>query len=292
VTRDVVVGLAQMMDADLAAWIADKVSFPNSMVDCIVPATGPRELDLATQFGIIDAAPVTHENFRQWVIEDAFCAGRPPWEVVGVTFSDKVHDYEAMKLRLLNGGHQIIAAPGEILGLTTIADTMAHPGIRGLFRKVALEEIGPHVDPVPGMTPQGYVDLIDARFSNPAIHDTVRRVAFDGSSRQTGAVFPVIRDAIAAGTPLDGLALSQALWARMCAGTREDGSIIEPNDPVWDGLQTAAAAAKADPQAWLRQRQFYGDIADDTRFATAFARWLRQLYAQGVEATLTDYAKG
>lgn len=259
------------------------------MVDCIVPATGPSELELVHEFGIDDAAPVTHEYFRQWVIEDDFCAGRPPWEDVGVTISDKVHDFEVLKLRILNGGHQIIAGPAEILGLTTISETMQHPLIKGLFRKIAIIEIAPHINPVRGMAAADYVDLIDARFSNPAIVDTVRRVAFDGSSRHTGAVLPIIRDAIAADTPIEGLALSQAIWARMCAGTREDNSAIAPNDPVWDDLVPAAKAAKDDPQVWLEQRHFYGEIADDVRFRDAFSRWLAALYADGIETTLAAY---
>lgn len=292
ILRDVVVGLARLADPDLAHWIEAEVSFPNSMVDCIVPATGPEEIALVRSFGIDDQTPVTHENFRQWVMEDSFCAGRPAWEEVGATFSDDVHAYETMKLRLLNGGHQIIAAPAEILGLKTIADAMAAPRIRGFLRKVALTEIAPHVDTVPAMDAPRYVDLIDARFSNPAIKDTVRRVAFDGSSRHTGAVLPVIRDAIAAGTDLAGLALSQALWARMCMGEREDGTVIEPNDPVWDALATAAEAACTDPQIWLEQRHFYGTIADDSRFCCAFAGALSSLLADGVEPTLGRYLAG
>lgn len=292
ILREVVVGLAKLMDATLAEWIDKTVSFPNSMVDCIVPATGPHEVQLAAEFGVEDAAPVAHENFRQWVIEDDFCAGRPPWEDVGATISDQVHDFEAMKLRLLNGGHQMIAAPAEILGLSTISETMQHPAINGFFRKAALGEIAPHVKAVPDMTPEAYVNLIERRFANAEIVDTVRRVAFDGSSRHSGAVLPVIRDAIARGTSLEGLALSQALWARMCLGTREDGSAIEPNDPVWDTLVQAAKAARDNPQVWLDQRHFYGSIGDDNGFANAFAYWLTMLYAKGVEATLTAYIDG
>jgi len=148
-----------------------------------------------------------------------------------------------MKLRLLNGGHQIIAAPAELLGLHTISDAMAHPLIKGLLRKVCLAEVAPFVSSVPDMTPARYVDLIDRRFTNPEIQDTVRRVAFDGSSRHTGAVIPAIRDAIAQGGAVEGLALSQALWAHMCRGRREDGSTIEPNDPAWDELTTVASQA-------------------------------------------------
>lgn len=292
ILQEVVTGLAEMSDPVLAGWIRAHVTFPNSMVDCIVPATGPRELALVHDFGLNDTVPVTHENFRQWVVEDKFCAGRPPLEQVGVTISDRVHDFEAMKLRMLNGGHQIIVAPADILGLTTISQTMQDPLIKGMFRKIARSEIAPHIRAVPGMKPDAYVDLIDARFSNPAIVDTVRRVAFDGSSRHTGAVLPIIRDAIASGAPLDGLALSQALWARMCAGTREDGSQIEPNDPLWDDLTRAANAAQTHPQDWLEQRQFYGEIADDPRFCAAFARWLTALYTDGTRATLDAYVNG
>ncbi|MBT8424118.1 MAG: mannitol dehydrogenase family protein, partial [Silicimonas sp.] len=236
ILRQTIVSLARLSDPDLADWIDANCTFPNSMVDCIVPATGSKELELVRTFGIKDAAPVTHENYRQWVMEDSFCSGRPDWDKAGATFSDDVHSYESMKIRILNGGHQILANPGEILGVEFISGCMAHPLIGPFFRKIAMEEIAPHVDPVPGMTPESYVDLIDRRFSNPEIVDTVRRVAFDGSSRHTGFLLPTLQEALSKGTPNDGLALAEALWARMCEGTREDGTTIAPNDPIWDKL--------------------------------------------------------
>ena len=112
VLRQTVVSLARASDPDLAEWIDTNCTFPNSMVDCITPATGPERARAgARELGIDDAVPVTHESFRQWVIEDDFCAGRPEWDRVGATFSDRVHDYEAMKIRILNAGHQIVATP-------------------------------------------------------------------------------------------------------------------------------------------------------------------------------------
>lgn len=291
ILRQTVVSLARLSDADLADWIDQSCSFPNSMVDCIVPATGPKEIALAQSFGFTDAAPVTHENFRQWVIEDDFCAGRPDWDRAGATFSSDVHAYEAMKIRILNGGHQIISDPGEILSVELISGCMAHAGIRAFFRKVAAQEIAPHVKPVPGMTPQAYVDLIDRRFSNPEIVDTVRRVAFDGSSRHTGFLLPVLRDALRAGTGIEGLALSQALWARMCQGTREDGSLIDANDPLWSRLTQAAQAARSNPQTWLNQTEFYGDLGEHAAFSGAFSRWLALIWDQGTEAALEAYIK-
>lgn len=287
--RRTVLGLAKMTNPQLGTWIDKNVTFPNSMVDCIVPATGPSELSLVREFGIEDQAPVTHENFRQWVIEDKFCAGRPDWDKVGATFTDDVHTFEAMKLRILNAGHQIIATPGELMSVETISGTMAHPLIAALFRKIVEEEIVPHVAAVPGMTPVIYADTVAGRFANPEIHDTTRRVAFDGSSRHTGFLHPILRDALRKGTPIQGLALIEALWARMCFGTREDGSTIEPNDPHWDILTETAQEAKTTPATWLSMRQFYGDLAGDKQFAQAFSEWLTLIHSDGVEAALTAY---
>ena len=290
VLRQTVVSLARASDPDLAEWIDASCTFPNSMVDCITPATGPTELALARELGIDDAVPVTHERFRQWVIEDDFCAGRPNWDRVGATFSDRVHDYEAMKIRILNAGHQIVANPGEILSVETISDCMAQPLIHAFFRKVQQEEIVPHVKPVPDLAPEDYVDLVGRRFSNPAIVDTTRRVAFDGSARHTGFVLPILRDGLGTGAPVEGLALVEALWARMCEGRREDGTAIEPNDPFWDTLRSAAKAARERPRAWLEQRRFYGDLAEAPRFADAFERWLDRIWSNGCEASLRAYA--
>ncbi|GLP86067.1 mannitol dehydrogenase family protein [Tritonibacter mobilis] len=291
ITRQTVLGLARAVDAELADWIAANCTFPNSMVDCIVPATGPAEIAKAAEMGVADQAPVTHEPFRQWVIEDSFCAGRPDWDKVGATFTDAVHAYETMKIRILNAGHQVIANAGELLSCATIADCMEDADIRSLFEKVETEEIAPYVHAVPEITPEAYVALIASRFSNPAIRDTTRRVAFDGSSRHTGFVLPILRDALVANASIDGLALVEALWARMCAGTREDGSEIAANDPKWQELQTAAHAAKSAPSAWLRQADYYGDIAQDARFAERFCHWLSVIWTNGTRAALQAYAR-
>ena len=289
VLRKSVVSLAGASDPGLAEWIDTHCTFPNSMVDCITPATGPKELAQAREHGIDDSTPVTHENFRQWVLEDDFCSGRPDWGRVGVTFSDRVHDYQTMKIRILNAGHQVIANAGEILSLGTIAECMAQPLINALFRRVQHEEILPHVEPPPDFGREDYLDLVGRRLSNPAVRDTPRRVACEGSARHPGFVLPILRDGLRTGAPIEGLALVEALWARMCEGTREDGSVIEPNDPLWDTLLVAAKAARDRPRAWLEQRRFYGDLAEAPRFASAFERWLSRIWSEGCEASLRAY---
>ncbi|MEM1364854.1 MAG: mannitol dehydrogenase family protein [Pseudomonadota bacterium] len=286
ILRRTLLSLANMSDPGLAEWIDANCTFPNSMVDCIVPATGPKELALVAEFGVADAAPVTHENFRQWVVEDNFCAGRPDWDQVGATFSDQVHDFEAMKLQVLNGGHQLIAIPGDLLGIETISGCMASPLIRDFLLSTMRAEVLPTVKPVPGTTPRHYLELIDSRFANAEIFDTSRRVAFDGSSRQPGFIVPSIRDALAHDLPVEGLALMSALWMRYCLGVREDGSSIEPNDPNAQHLLQIAQQALDTPLVWLQQRQYYGDLANNHRFSTSFAGWADVLKSDGVAAAL------
>ncbi len=292
VLRQTVVSLARLSDPALAEWIDSNCTFPNAMVDCIVPATGPNELKLVQSLGIDDSVPVSHENFRQWVIEDAFCQGRPDWDKAGAQFSDNVHGYEAQKIRILNAGHQVVANLAELMGVGIVSEILATPTLKSLLEKVAREEIVPHVVPVPGMTPLQYLELIVERFSNPKIVDTTRRIAFDGSSRHPGFVLPTVRDGLKAGSPINGLALVEAAWCKMCAGTRDDGSVIEANDPFWDDLQAVAMKAKDDPNAWLEQRNIYGVLADQPAFAKAFARWLDTLWTNGAGAAIDSYLEG
>ena len=289
ILKNTVLYFARNVEPELANWIEKRVSFPNSMVDCIVPATGDKEYALADSLNIEDRAPVTHENFRQWVIEDNFCAGRPDLKKVGVTFVKDVHYHEKMKIRLLNGGHQIIANAGELLSVPTISECMRHPKIGPLLSKILYEEISPYVQSVPEIDAIDYINLITDRFSNEMILDTTRRVAFDGSSRHPGFLVPSILDALEAKSNISGLALAEALWARMCAGKREDGSIIEPNDPKWIDLQRTAIKAKDEPRVWLAQEELYGKLGSNERFLNTFSNWVKVIWTYGVEAAIDKY---
>ncbi len=290
VTASVVTGLARLQDAGLADWVAANVAFPNGMVDRITPATGPRERATAAAFGLADdPVPVTCEPFRQWVLEDNFPAGRPALEKVGVTFTPHVHAFEMMKIRILNGGHAVIAYPGGLMDIEFVHEAMANPLISGLLDKVETEEIIPYVPPVPDTDLAAYYRTIRARFSNPEVADTERRLCLDGSNRQPKFIVPSLRDALAAGGSVEGLALVSAMWCRYCFGQTDRGTAIAPNDAAWDQLTALSAAARTDPAAWLSQRAVYGDTADHPRVRDAFARHLRALWADGTEAVLRRY---
>ena len=67
------------------------------------------------------------EDFIQWVVEDAFPAGRPAFEEVGVQFVTDVTPFEHMKIRILNGGHAIIAYPSGLMDIHFVHEGMAEP---------------------------------------------------------------------------------------------------------------------------------------------------------------------
>lgn len=290
VTKAAVAGLARIKDPALADWITENVAFPNGMVDRITPATGPRERAMAADFGLgHDPVPVTCEPFRQWVLEDDFPSGRPAFEKVGVTLTSHVHSFEMMKIRILNGGHATIAYPGGLMDIEFVHEAMANPLIRGLLDKVEGDEIIPCIPPVPGTDLADYYRLIVERFSNPEVADTERRLCLDGSNRQPKFIIPSIRDALAAGGSVEGLALVSALWCRYCYGHTDSGTPIPPNDPDWEALVARSKAAKDRPAAWLEMTTVYGDLGNDGRFAAPFERHLNRLWAVGTQQTLAEF---
>ncbi len=293
VVRNAVAGLAKLSDPEFSHWIIDQVAFPNGMVDRITPATGDREREILTRdFGIEDSWPVFCEDFTQWVLEDNFPAGRPALERVGVQFVPDVTPYEHMKIRILNGGHAVIAYPASLLDIHFVHEAMEHSLIRSFLQKTEREEIIPVVPPVPDTDLQKYFKKIEERFANPKIGDTIRRLCLDGSNRQPKFIIPSIADRLRAGAGVTGLALASALWCRYCYGTTESGKTIEPNDPSWDRLVSVAHAAKENAMAWLKMEDIYGDVGSSEVFRKHFAFMLEAIWSEGVKQVISRYVEG
>jgi mannitol 2-dehydrogenase len=293
VTENAVIGLARLSDPDFAHWIHQNVAFPNSMVDRITPATGSREIDiLKNDFGIDDNWPVFCEEFKQWVMEDKFPSGRPRLEEVGVQFVPDVAPYELMKIRILNGGHAAIAYPAALLDIHFVHEAMEHKLIRGFLEKLEKDEIIPVIPPVPNTSLIDYYKLIERRFSNPKIGDTIPRLAQDGSNRQPKFILPSTADRLAKGQDIIGLSLVSALWCRYFAGTSDSGKEIVFNDASADRLNAAALKAKDNPDAFLALGDIFGDVAKSELFRTRFAHALKTLWTEGTAKTLELYLGG
>ena len=142
--RDLALAFAALRDDALTGWIDAEVAFPCTMVDRIVPATTPAEVEkISARLRLRDEAPVVCEAFRQWVIEDRFTGPRPTWERVGAELVADVAPYEEMKLRLLNGSHSALAYLGFLAGFEHVFEVMREAAFVAFLRRMMAEEVAP-----------------------------------------------------------------------------------------------------------------------------------------------------
>jgi mannitol 2-dehydrogenase len=290
VARRSFTAFAALRDPELGAWVDREVSFPNSMVDRITPTTTDEDREeLRQRFGIDDGWPVVCEPFTQWVLEDRFSVGRPPLENAGVQIVEDVEPYELMKLRLLNASHQALAYFGYLAGYRLVHEAAQDPLFQRFLIGYMEQEATPTLRPVPGIDLAEYRENLIARFSNPAIRDTLARLAFDGSERIPKWLLPVIRENLATGGEIRRSAAVVASWARYCEGLDEEGRPIEVMDRRQDRLVAKASRQREDPLAFLADRDLFGDLIDDERFVDAYRCALRSLHERGARATLEHF---
>lgn len=293
VCRNVVTGLADLIDPELAAWISEEACFPSTMVDRIVPATTEKNIeDLNAETGYVDMAPVFHEPFLQWVIEDGFVDGlRPAFETVdGVQMVSDVAPFELMKIRMLNGTHSALAYLGYLAGHETIADTVANPVFAEFVRNTWAKEIIPTLMPPEGIDLQSYANQLFDRYANPAIQHKTWQIAMDGSQKLPQRILGTIADNISAGRACERLLLAVAAWMRYVGGVDEKGQPIDVRDPFADRLKTLSHEA-ANPEeavnALLSVREVFGaEIDPAIRFGIQSA--YERLVAKGAEASVRD----
>lgn len=293
IVRGVVLSLARAIDPGLADWIETRGAFPSTMVDRIVPATKPEDIDrLETLTGRRDESPVMHEPFRQWVIEDRFADGRPDFSAVGVQMVRDVTPFEHMKLRMLNGTHSSLAYLGYLAGHETIADTVADPVFARFVQHLWRAEIIPALKPPPGESLSAYADALLSRYRNPAIRHRTWQIAMDGSQKLPQRLLGTLRENAAAGRASPGLTLAVAAWMRYVGGVDEKGDPIEVKDPLAarlralsDGAETAADRVGA----LLSVREIFGE-ADAKMLRSGATKAYARLLEIGARAAVGDLA--
>jgi len=282
---------ASLRDDTLAAWIESNGAFPSTMVDRIVPALTAEDLqDAAEATGLYDAAPVSHEPFRQWVIEDRFVTARPDWEKASAQLVSDVAPYEHMKLRLLNGAHSALAYLGYLAGYETIPDVVADPAFRA-YVGVLWEEVIPVVPPPPGVDLRAYAADLLARFSNTSIRHRTWQIAMDGSQKLPQRLLSTVRERIIQQQPIPALALAVAAWIRYVGGQDERGRPIDVRDPLAERLQGMLRSAGGDPkrrvQAILGAEAVFGpDLPRMDRFAGPVSDAYALLCAKGAKGAV------
>jgi fructuronate reductase len=288
--RHAVMSYARKLDADLAGWIENNVTFPCSMVDRIVPALTDESRELIRErLGFDDPNGIVCEPFRQWVIEDNFVKGRPDWDEVGAQFVEDVEPFEDMKLRMLNGTHSTMAYLGYLSGYETIAETIADPDFKALVYDAMTQEIAPTVKVAADL--EAYRDALIHRYSNGMLKHRTWQIAMDGSQKLPQRLLNTIRDRFKSGEPAIRLCLGVAAWMRYVSGVDEDGNDIDVRDPMAERLVFLGKQAKANPEAmagaYLGLYEIFGDDLPNTaRFRRQVSILLSHLLSEGARATV------
>ncbi|WP_229201240.1 mannitol dehydrogenase family protein [Arcticibacterium luteifluviistationis] len=274
---------AQKQDAELAKWIEENVSFPNTMVDRITPVTTSTEMDyLQNTYDLKDEWPVVCEPFIQWVVEDKFANGRPPLEKVGVQFVPDVSPYETMKIRLLNAGHSVLGITGAIHGHATINVCMEDAVFAKFMRQYMDQEVTPVLGTIEGMDLEKYKDSLEERFANPNIKDSVGRICSESSAKLPKFLIPTLQENLASGGSIDFATFILAAWCYYSdKGINEKNEPLEIIDAMKDELHEAASATKEDSLAFLKLTKLFDNLIDNKRFTDKYTEYIQKLYQEG-----------
>jgi mannitol 2-dehydrogenase len=278
VARNAILAVAAGRSPQLVDRISATCTFPNSMVDRITPQTTDTDREWLQEQGIEDGWPVVCESFRQWVIEDVFAAGRPAWEDVGVLFSDRVHDWELYKLRMLNASHSCIAYLMALAGVIYVDEAIAMPEVGRYLRRLLATEAIPTLREIPGHPPADYADSVLHRFANTAVRDQIARLCIDGTSKLQSFVLPTIEAQLERDGPIACAALALAGWARYLATVP---ATDRAPDPHGEEAACIARSALTDPVAFLELNIFSERVRMSNRFRKAFEGASRQLAEHG-----------
>jgi mannitol 2-dehydrogenase len=284
--RAATLSAAARLDGSLPTWVDAHCTFPNSMVDRITPATAPDDRDwLLDRTGIVDSWPVVSEPFRQWVMEDDFAGGRPAWDEAGALFTDRIHDWEQYKLRMLNAGHSSIAYLAALAGITYVHEAMAAPALRTFLESLIECEAIPTLVEIPGHPREDYAESVFERFANVGVRDQIARVCIDGSAKFPTFLIPTIERQLEGGGPVERAATALAGWARYLG-------VVPPDEQAYDRHGEVArrhgAAAMADPGAFLEYEAVFPErVRSSLRFRSAFVTAYEQIASGGPTAAMT-----
>jgi mannitol 2-dehydrogenase len=279
VAREAIATVAERRGRDLARYV-ENCTFPNSMVDRITPQTADVDRAwLRDEAGVDDSWPVVCERFRQWVIEDRFVAGRPRWEDAGALFTDRVHEWELYKLRILNAAHSCMAYLAALAGIVYVDEAVARPPLRRYLEQLLTTEAIPTLREIPGCPARDYADTVLGRFANTGVRDQIARLCIDGTAKFPSFLIPTIEAQLDRGGPVACAALALAAWSRYLATVP-----AEQRAPDRRGDRATALASDAlrDPSIFLELDEvFTPPLRESRAFRDAFVTASRSLAAQG-----------
>jgi fructuronate reductase len=230
---------------------------------------------VADALGVRDRWPVQREAFVQWVIEDVFRHESPEWQRAGVTLTNDVAGYDRAKLRLLNGAHSTLAYVGSLAGYVTVADAMKDDELRAFVQRLMVEDILPTLTAPRGLDLRTYVDAILKRFRNPNMHHELAQIAWDGSQKLPFRILGTVRDALAAGRPIERLCVPLAAWMQFVRQAALRGERVK--DPLAAQLFEIGRACEGrgatdTPRFLALESVFPAELRADARFTAPLTK--------------------
>nr|WP_256127823.1 mannitol dehydrogenase family protein [Arthrobacter sp. SDTb3-6] len=277
----------------LCRWIEANVTFPNTMVDRMVPATTPADLDaVEDELGLRDEGAVVAEPFLQWVIEDHFAARRPRWEDAGAVFTQDVAPWEAAKLQLLNASHSMLAYLGMAAGKATISESVAEDAFLAACRRMMAEEVLTTISTPDQLDADAYCAQILSRFANPALGHTTAKVGSDGSQKIGPRLLSTVRDNLAAGREPRWAALAVAAWMQHVASTPAP-QLDDPLATTLHEILPANRTATTVIPALLGCRTIFDEqLATQPVFTALLTHWYSIIDTHGLEGLRNEINHG
>ncbi|AWG20616.1 mannitol dehydrogenase [Flavobacterium faecale] len=292
VTKKMLLSYITFAEPDLLNWIESNVSFPNSMVDRITPATVASDIaELKEVSGIEDQWPVVCESFQQWVIEDDFIAGRPNLESVGVQFVKNVAPFEKMKLGLLNAGHTVVGTLGSLVGYSTIDEAVTDPNIGAFLANYLDVEVTPILRDLEGMDLTAYKQTLIKRFSNIYIKDQIDRICSETSAKMPKFILPTVTEQLKSNNDIAFASFVVAAWAVYSLGYNEKRETINIKDALQETVFEYAQLAQSNPKAFLDLEAVFGSLRHSEIFSDAFAKAYQNIVSFGVEKCIIEMNK-
>lgn len=135
------------LDQEFIDWLNAANDWCNSLVDRIVPGKLPpgEHKEMEKELGYEDKLMIMGETFGLWAIETSsarsasllsFSHAHP-----GIHIVENIEKFRELKLRLLNGSHNLSCALGYIAGFTTVKEAMANKDFDSYMRKLILNDI-------------------------------------------------------------------------------------------------------------------------------------------------------
>ncbi len=278
----------------LGSWVSENVTFPDTMVDRIVPATTAEDREMALGLlGLEDRGVVVTEPFSQWVIQDSFAGPRPAWDRAGATLVADVAPYEEMKLRLLNGSHSALAYLGSLAGFEFIADTVRAAEFATYARGLMDIDVTPTLHVPCDFDLDTYKNDLMGRFANPVLRHRTTQIAMDGSQKLPYRLLGTISSRLATGHEPRFACLAVAGWIRyVSAGTDDSGARLPLDDPMADRLLAAARSATSAADrvtSFLGFREvFPAELAENGAFRSLLTEALGVLERFGAAAAVAS----